>query len=65
MQQQGKCMICQDSSRVVLDHNHVTGKVRGFLCSNCNTMIGMAKESQDTLRIAAGYLKRYEKGDQK
>jgi hypothetical protein len=39
-----------------IDHNHVTGKVRGMLCNNCNTMLGMAKDDQFVLHNAIAYL---------
>jgi recombination endonuclease VII len=35
-----------------IDHDHVTGKFRGIICSRCNTMLGMAKD--DIQRLAAG-----------
>lgn len=37
--QQGRCAICDEVSldrKLVLDHNHKTGKVRGLLCNICN-----------------------------
>lgn len=40
----------------VVDHNHTTGMVRGLLCKNCNTGIGMLKESPDRLFAAFNYL---------
>lgn len=36
----GACEICNRSldntKRLVIDHNHTTGQVRGVLCSRCN-----------------------------
>lgn len=34
--QDGRCLICQSHARLVLDHDHVTGIVRGALCPPCN-----------------------------
>jgi hypothetical protein len=41
---------------IVLDHNHTTGKFRGWLCSNCNTAIGLAKENPQILEALVKYL---------
>ena len=41
--QNGKCWLCNISlSGVVacLDHDHITGEVRGVLCGNCNGIEG-------------------------
>jgi hypothetical protein len=56
--QGGVCAICGRSSDKVLhiDHNHVTGKVRGLLCSNCNLGIGNLKDSPDICKKAAKYI---------
>lgn len=35
------CRVCGDYKRLVVDHSHVTGKVRGVLCTRCNTALGM------------------------
>lgn len=38
-EQGGKCAICQADKLVEeleLDHDHVTGRLRGLLCKNCN-----------------------------
>jgi hypothetical protein len=40
-----------------IDHNHETGDFRGILCLQCNSMLGMAKESVQILDSAAQYLK--------
>jgi hypothetical protein len=52
--QGGKCAICRarpKSKRFAVDHNHVTGAVRGLLCSRCNhELMGSA---WDSLAIAS------------
>ena len=57
----GKCMICQsngDGRKLTLDHCHNSGKLRGVLCSKCNTGLGMFSDRQDLLLSAIAYLKR-------
>lgn len=61
--QGGRCAICgsstsgrKGSARLLIDHCHQTGKIRGLLCFFCNTMLGNAKDSPDRLRVAAEYL---------
>lgn len=61
--QENKCGICAkalDGRRKLhkphVDHCHKTKKVRGLLCSNCNTGIGFLGEDPVILRRAAGYL---------
>lgn len=39
-----------------LDHNHITGEVRGFICQNCNLGLGHFQDSSDILRKAIKYL---------
>jgi hypothetical protein len=39
------CAICGTDKpggmgRFHVDHNHITGKVRGLLCNNCNMLLG-------------------------
>jgi hypothetical protein len=41
---------------IVIDHNHSTGKIRGGLCNNCNGLLGLAKDSVETLISAIKYL---------
>jgi hypothetical protein len=50
------CSICGAKEQLILDHNHLNGKVRDALCHHCNTAIGFMKDSSDLLRKAANYL---------
>lgn len=67
-EQGGLCAICeQPETRAVggtplalsVDHCHISGKVRGLLCSSCNTSLGFMKDNPSTLRKAASYLERH------
>lgn len=40
LKQGGKCALCQKTKRLVVDHNHDTGAIRGLLCHGCNTGLG-------------------------
>lgn len=60
--QGGCCAICGTSDTgkrkaFAVDHNHTTGKVRGLLCSNCNTGIGNLKEDEGIMLRAMEYLR--------
>ena len=39
-----------------LDHDHSTGKVRGWICNSCNISIGQLDDDIDTLKRAVKYL---------
>ncbi len=54
--QNGVCAICKASDNLQVDHCHVTQKVRGLLCGNCNTGLGMFKDSKTSLVRAIEYL---------
>ena len=65
--QKGLCKICcKPASRLnkngkiiplFVDHCHDTQVVRGLLCSNCNTILGMSKDKIEILGRAILYLK--------
>ncbi|TAL23945.1 MAG: recombinase [Frankiales bacterium] len=57
-EQGGLCAICQEREPKHVDHDHVTGSVRGVLCSCCNQALGNARDRPDILRAAIDYLER-------
>jgi hypothetical protein len=42
----------------IVDHNHLTGKVRGLTCNECNLGIGKLGDNIAGLRRALAYLER-------
>lgn len=57
--QGGTCRICCDAitvSRAATDHDHATGKIRGLLCSRCNSMLGHGRDRTEILASAIRYL---------
>jgi hypothetical protein len=55
--QHGGCAICGATDRkLVIDHCHETGVVRGILCHNCNAGIGMLGDNLPTIKAAVWYL---------
>ncbi len=56
--QKGCCLICsKHKDSLVIDHNHITGVVRGLLCSGCNTALGQFQDNVDMLTKAIEYIK--------
>lgn len=56
----GKCHICNEYPNIrklYVDHCHVSRKVRGALCNNCNAILGFSKEKIKILENAIRYLK--------
>jgi hypothetical protein len=66
--QRGKCAICGQKATgrppsrasLHLDHDHKTGKLRAFICPDCNLLLGLAKENPGRLRKAASYLESWQ-----
>jgi hypothetical protein len=55
-----RCPVTKDFSSftsLVVDHSHVTGKVRGYICSACNSVLGYSKDNTSILEAAIAYLK--------
>jgi hypothetical protein len=61
--QEGVCAICKKLEvnsrikRLVVDHDHKTGKIRGLLCHRCNCGIGYMKDDLQLLQMAIEYLR--------
>jgi Recombination endonuclease VII len=54
--QQGRCAVCGVQARLVADHDHMTGLLRGLLCQPCNVQEGQMSSllmSADRPDIAA------------
>ena len=62
--QKGLCAICRrpasrngrSGTRLHVDHNHKTKHVRGLLCYNCNSAVGLFQDSPKILKAAIRYL---------
>jgi hypothetical protein len=72
--QEGRCACCGKTeqelkeqysssihSKLCVDHDHDTGKVRQLLCHKCNTFIGYLETRQDILGKAFEYIERHRK----
>jgi hypothetical protein len=58
--QEGKCAICGSlERRLVIDHDHETGKVRALLCWGCNVGLGYFGDSPEMMMEAIAYVKQY------
>jgi hypothetical protein len=59
------CAICKspegnwkaNGSKLVVDHCHKTGKVRGLLCPSCNRGLGQFEDNAERLKSAMIYIK--------
>lgn len=68
--QKHKCAICQKREttvdkkngrirRLAVDHHHESKKIRGLLCSHCNTALHVMEKSQSWGERALAYLAEY------
>lgn len=57
-QQEYRCAICSVGVNLFshVDHDHRSGRVRGFLCAGCNWLLGHGGDDPRRLRAAADYL---------
>jgi hypothetical protein len=57
----GCCQICKRKPRgeqkMLVDHCHQTGHIRGLLCFRCNTGLGQFRDNVNLILAAAEYLR--------
>ena len=51
-----ECVICGSAEKLVVDHDHKTGEIRGMLCNHCNRGLGHFRDDPMLLEFAAQYL---------
>jgi len=65
-----RCAICRKEidptvnskkSKALIDHNHKSGKIRGIVCINCNSILGYCKEDPKILLEAIRYLEKFKR----
>lgn len=56
------CSICgvtakeSETKRLVRDHNHTTGMIRGLLCDKCNNYVGLLEHDNPRRKLKRRYL---------
>jgi hypothetical protein len=69
-EQRGECAICLDfkppigsgtkkSDVLVIDHNHISGRVRKLLCQRCNSVFGYLREDPEVIKRLADNMIAY------
>lgn len=57
--QKGGCACCGNTTNgksLAVDHNHNTGAIRGLLCHQCNTAMGLLNDNPKRLQACIDYL---------
>lgn len=62
-EQRGRCALCNEplGSGWVIDHCHLTMRIRGLLHTKCNSVLGLVNEDPKRLELAIAYLRRHNK----
>lgn len=63
-EQKHSCAICRKDEvelpkKLAVDHNHVTGQIRGLLCTSCNLGLGYFKDDINLFLSAIEYLNKH------
>jgi len=61
-EQGGSCAVCEQKPttiRLAVDHDHVTGTIRGLLCIGCNTTVGKLRDSPELVEKLRRYLYKH------
>lgn len=54
-----ECEVCGSDDSMSIDHDHVSGKIRGVLCARCNHALGHGRDNPQILRALANYLETH------
>jgi hypothetical protein len=60
-QQAGLCYLCHRMSKLFIDHDHVTGRVRRLLCIRCNFQLGHVERAVERghLQLMLDYIQAH------
>lgn len=53
LSQNNVCKVCgrnSDKRRLAVDHDHITGRIRGLLCVKCNTTLGWVEKYKEEIK---------------
>lgn len=53
------CDVCGKPCKTVFDHDHITGKFRGWLCPHCNSALGHALDNPAILEALRMYVIKF------
>lgn len=66
--QGGRCAVCLEiplgrkgHSKLNVDHDHLSGVVRGLLCGKCNMALGLLRENTDIMLNLVAYTQKHVK----
>jgi hypothetical protein len=63
--QGSRCALCHsDTKRLVVDHDHESGKVRSLLCDWCNHAVGIVEKDEGFLEDVRAYIERHRSEEQ-
>ncbi len=51
------CEVCGAMGKICFDHDHKTGKFRGWICQRCNLVLGFSKDNIELLNALADYVR--------
>ncbi|MFA5772949.1 MAG: endonuclease domain-containing protein [Thermoplasmata archaeon] len=52
-----QCEVCGAIGQICYDHDHITGKFRGWICKRCNSVLGFVKDNTELLIALKNYLR--------
>lgn len=52
------CEVCEKERKIFFDHDHSTGNFRGWICLNCNNVLGFAGDDSEILKKLIVYLEQ-------